>query len=185
MDGVWGQHSLLLGSNVGSFPGKGGGERLWREADIVSRLRVIGAEPPSAFLVHSSVESRDMKDVENYRKGTRFMNRYCAIYSLYCCGQWVFYCLALFPVTLRPVVTFRKADRNWNFKGMKCISDTAIYHKPRSTALITSEKLRWEDRLDPTSTHLQAITNTLPGMWYGRTLYFIYLDCCTSCLIGR
>jgi hypothetical protein len=50
-----------------------------------------------------------------------------------------FYRLLLLPVTLRAVVTFRKADWNWNFKDMMCFSDTEIYHKPLSTALVTSE----------------------------------------------
>ena len=68
----------------------GRGDRLGREADLVSRLKVSGAISSSECLVHSSVESRDMKDVENYGKGTCFMNRNCAVYSLYCCGQWVF-----------------------------------------------------------------------------------------------
>jgi len=78
------------GGNVGSFPGRGEVESAGTEVDLVSKQRMSGAIPPSACLGHSSVESRDMKDVENYRKGACFMNRYCAIYSLYYCGQRVF-----------------------------------------------------------------------------------------------
>jgi hypothetical protein len=74
---------------VGSFPW-GVGRIGWDVKVISCRDRVIGSVHPPACLMHISVVIHDMKDVENYRKGTCFMNRYCSIYFLYCCGQWVF-----------------------------------------------------------------------------------------------
>lgn len=181
---VWGQHSLLLGGNVGSFPVGGeevGSAVTWHRSRIKTKSQWSYTSicmSRTQFCWKTRYEGRG-----ELQKAHLFHEQVlCYLFSLLLWASG-FYRLVLFSVTPRPVVTFRKADRNWNFKGMKFTSDTEICHKPRPTALITSEKFRWEDRSDPTSTHLQVIANTVPGMRYGRTRYLIYLHCCTSSLI--
>ena len=161
---VWGQHSLLLGGNVGSFPGgEGGSAGTWSWSRIKTKSEwsyIFFWMSCAQFCWKSGHEGRG-----ELRKGHLFHEQeLCCLFSLL---LWAvgFYRLVLFPVTLRPVVTLRKADRNWNLKGVEFTRETEIYRKQRSTALITSEKLRWEDKSDPTSTHLKTITDTLPGIW--------------------
>jgi hypothetical protein len=111
--------------NVGSFPGVGVGS----EADLVSRLGVNGAVScvtRAQFCWKSRYEGRG-----ELHKGRLFLEQVlCYLFTLL---LWAVGCyiLLLFPVTLPPVVTSRKVNWNWNFKGIICFSDTEIYHKPR------------------------------------------------------